>query len=105
MDELLHYPVPREVIPGLKAYVSSSMGRFITEVHYSHLTPLLASSRSTFLGHQKIAVSNYTGDAREYIKKLIMALGGQWTNSLSKAENTHLIAAKSVFECHSSSAE
>jgi len=43
---------------------------------------------------QKIAVSNYTGDAREYIKKLILALGGEWTNSLSKADNTHLIAAK-----------
>lgn len=42
----------------------------------------------------RIAVSNYTGDTREYVKRMIVSLGGFWTNSLSRTGNTHLIAAK-----------
>lgn len=41
---------------------------------------------------QEITVTNYTGEAREYLKKLIMAMGATFTPSMS-GKNTVLIAA------------
>lgn len=41
---------------------------------------------------QEITVTNYTGDAREYLKKLIEAMGGTFTPSMSP-KNTVVIAA------------
>ncbi|KAG7527331.1 hypothetical protein FFLO_07042 [Filobasidium floriforme] len=61
MDELLHYPVPRDGVTGFAGL--------------------------------KIAITNYTGDSREYLKKLITAMGGTWTNDMARTENTHLVAA------------
>ncbi|KDQ49612.1 hypothetical protein JAAARDRAFT_165491 [Jaapia argillacea MUCL 33604] len=40
----------------------------------------------------EITVTNYTGEAREYLKKLITAMGAQFTASMS-AKNTVVIAA------------
>lgn len=39
-----------------------------------------------------ITVSNYTGEARIYLERLIMALGAKFTRNM-KPENTHLITA------------
>jgi len=39
-----------------------------------------------------ITVTNYTGEAREYLKKLISAMGAAFTPSMS-GQNTALIAA------------
>ncbi|KAG6853738.1 hypothetical protein C0991_001873 [Blastosporella zonata] len=44
-----------------------------------------------FSGHE-ITVTNYTGESREYIKKLIVAMGAVFTPSMS-GKNTVLIAA------------
>ncbi|KAH0588548.1 hypothetical protein H2248_004377 [Termitomyces sp. 'cryptogamus'] len=44
-----------------------------------------------FSGHE-ITVTNYTGESREYIKKLIIAMGAVFTPSMS-GKNTVLIAA------------
>ncbi|KAG6888376.1 hypothetical protein C0995_008814 [Termitomyces sp. Mi166 len=44
-----------------------------------------------FSGHE-ITVTNYTGESREYIKKLILAMGAVFTPSMS-GKNTVLIAA------------
>ncbi|KAG8688659.1 hypothetical protein FRC11_005011, partial [Ceratobasidium sp. 423] len=41
---------------------------------------------------QQITITNYVGDAREYLKKLIAALGGKFTPSLN-AKNTCVIAS------------
>ncbi|CAE6451118.1 unnamed protein product [Rhizoctonia solani] len=41
---------------------------------------------------QLITITNYVGDAREYLKKLISALGGQFTPSLA-VKNTCVIAS------------
>jgi twin BRCT domain len=38
-------------------------------------------------------VTNYTGEAREYLKKLITAMGAQFTPSMS-GRNTVLVAAQ-----------
>ncbi|KAG8712729.1 hypothetical protein FRC11_014366 [Ceratobasidium sp. 423] len=44
---------------------------------------------------QMITITKYTGDAREYLKKLIVALGGRFTPSLS-AKNTCMIASNTT---------
>ncbi|KAM6489476.1 BRCT domain containing protein, partial [Amanita muscaria] len=44
-----------------------------------------------FSNHE-ITVTNYTGEAREYLKKLIMTMGARFTPSMS-GKNTVLIAA------------
>ena len=41
---------------------------------------------------QEITVTNYTGDARDYLKKLIGLMGATFTPSMS-GKNTVLIAA------------
>lgn len=41
---------------------------------------------------QEITVTNYTGEAREYIKRLITAMGATFTPSMT-GRNTVLIAA------------
>jgi hypothetical protein len=45
----------------------------------------------------KIAVSNYSGPARQYLESLIEAAGGTYTKSL-KPDNTHLLTASSDSE-------
>jgi hypothetical protein len=42
-----------------------------------------------------ITVTNYTGEAREYLKKLIAVMGATFTASMSM-QNTVLIAAQYV---------
>ncbi|KAH6890227.1 hypothetical protein BKA70DRAFT_1442221 [Coprinopsis sp. MPI-PUGE-AT-0042] len=42
--------------------------------------------------HHEITVTNYTGEAREYLKKLIITMGARFTPSMS-ARNTVLVAA------------
>lgn len=46
-----------------------------------------------------MTVTNYTGDTREYIKRLIDLMGGQFTADMGKA-NTHVIAARSACVPH-----
>jgi hypothetical protein len=41
---------------------------------------------------KEITVTNYTGESREYLKKLIMAMGAQFTPSMS-GRNTVQVAA------------
>ncbi|KAF5393226.1 hypothetical protein D9757_000723 [Collybiopsis confluens] len=41
---------------------------------------------------QKITITNFTGDAREYLKQLILLMGAEFTPSMS-SKNTALIAA------------
>jgi hypothetical protein len=84
MDELLHYPVPRDGVTGFAGLVSFETVKCFGGVTETH-------PRST---SQKIAITNYTGDSREYLKKLITAMGGTWTNDMARTENTHLVAAK-----------
>ncbi|KAK8037929.1 hypothetical protein PG994_014696 [Apiospora phragmitis] len=62
---LLHYPIPRNGIPGFKDL--------------------------------RIAVSNYGGEARIYLENLITASGATYTKTM-KADNTHLITARSNSE-------
>ncbi|KAK8111406.1 uncharacterized protein PG998_007863 [Apiospora kogelbergensis] len=64
-QRLLHYPIPRNGIPGFKGL--------------------------------KIAVSNYGGEARIYLENLITASGATYTKTM-KADNTHLITARSNSE-------
>ncbi|KAL0941904.1 brct domain-containing protein [Colletotrichum truncatum] len=45
----------------------------------------------------RICVSNYGGDARIYLENLIKAIGATYTKTM-KAENTHLITARSSSE-------
>lgn len=42
-----------------------------------------------------IAASNYSGDSRYYIKKLIEALGAKFTSNMT-SKNTHLITSKGI---------
>ncbi|OLN85288.1 BRCT-containing protein 1 [Colletotrichum chlorophyti] len=65
LRRLLHYPVPRDGIPGFKGL--------------------------------KICLSNYGGDARIYLENLIKAAGATYTKTM-KAENSHLITARSSSE-------
>lgn len=83
-DCLLHYPIPGEPIEGFPEIVrlSSPLHSFALELT-THLRPP---------SHQMITLSNYTGDAREYIKKLIDAMGGLSTPDMSR-KNTHVVAA------------
>jgi len=78
MDQLLHYPIPKKPIEGFSGHVT-----FIQ----SPLTFQSLTSKS-----QEITVTNYTGESREYLKKLITAMGAQFTPSMS-GRNTVLIAA------------
>ncbi|TFK48096.1 hypothetical protein OE88DRAFT_1685439 [Heliocybe sulcata] len=59
-DQLLHFPIPKDPIPGFSSHI--------------------------------ITITNYTGEARDYIRKLIMTMGGSFTPSMSNA-NTVVIAA------------
>ncbi|KAL2873866.1 regulator of Ty1 Transposition [Colletotrichum sp. CLE4] len=65
LRRLLHYPVPKNGIPGFEGL--------------------------------KICLSNYGGDARIYLENLIKATGATYTKTM-KAENTHLITARSSSE-------
>lgn len=60
VNKLLHYPVPRDGIPGFKGL--------------------------------KIALSNYTGESRQYLENLVNEAGGEFTRTM-KQDNTHLITA------------
>lgn len=41
---------------------------------------------------QEVTVTNYTGQSRDYLKKLIDLMGGKFTASMS-GKNTALVAA------------
>lgn len=42
-----------------------------------------------------ICITNYMGDARQYLKTLIQSLGATYTGTLTNNENTHVVAAYS----------
>ncbi|QRV91030.1 PTCB-BRCT domain protein [Ceratobasidium sp. AG-Ba] len=50
---------------------------------------------------QMITITNYTGDAREYLKKLIAAMGGKFTPSMT-SKNTCVIASHITVPPHQS---
>jgi hypothetical protein len=52
----------------------------------------LNSNGGAYYAVQEITVTNYTGDARDYLKKLIGLMGATFTPSMS-GKNTVLIAA------------
>lgn len=62
------------------------------------LTPPLAllanplSGSLTLPPPQEITVTNYTGEAREYLKRLIQVMGAKFTPSMS-GKNTVVVAA------------
>ncbi|ODV77123.1 uncharacterized protein CANTADRAFT_8274 [Suhomyces tanzawaensis NRRL Y-17324] len=60
-SNLLHYPLPLQLLPAFKDL--------------------------------DISVTNYSGDARTYLSKLITTLGGNFTKTMTK-ENHYLVAAK-----------
>ncbi|KAG8625891.1 hypothetical protein KVT40_006292 [Elsinoe batatas] len=60
LNQLLHYPIPRDGIPGFE--------------------------------RMRISLSNYTGDARQYLENLIQYAGAEFTKTM-RPENTHLITA------------
>ena len=67
------------------------------ETHRGVLCPrayriLSNSNGGTNYAVQEITVTNYTGDARDYLKKLIVLMGATFTPSMS-GKNTVLIAA------------
>jgi len=43
-----------------------------------------------------MTVTNYQGEARAYLEKLVEACGAKFTRNMTTA-NTHLIAARSFF--------
>ena len=53
------------------------------------LVSLSLSERSL----QVVTVTNYTGKDREYLKKLITLMGGEFTASMSADKNTTVVAA------------
>ncbi|KAG7098722.1 hypothetical protein E1B28_000635 [Marasmius oreades] len=57
-------------------------------LHY----PYPSKPIENFTSHQ-ITISNYTGEAREYLKRLIAAMGAQFTPTMSN-RNTVLVAAE-----------
>ena len=75
--QLLHYPIPKKLIEGFSAHVRILLVKF---------------KRGTDYAVQEITVTNYTGDARDYLKKLIGLMGATFTPSMS-GKNTVLIAA------------
>lgn len=76
--QLLHYPIPKKPIEGFSAHV---------RIVCSQLQMV-----GTEYAAQEITVTNYTGDARDYLKKLIGLMGATFTPSMS-GKNTVLIAA------------
>lgn len=79
-DQLLHYPIPKHPIENFANHVCCIVLCLFSFVIYN------------FYGIQVITVTNYTGDAREYLKKLICTMGAKFTPSMS-GQNTVLIAA------------
>ena len=77
-DQLLHYPVRSKAIPGFSDHVSRSSKPVFQATSYSY--------------KQEITVTNYQGDAREYLKKLIEIMGAKFTPTMS-GRNTIVIAA------------
>ncbi|KAJ3576641.1 hypothetical protein NP233_g274 [Leucocoprinus birnbaumii] len=67
---------------------TGSMPRPVDQLlHY----PIPRTSIASFVNHQ-ITVTNYTGEAREYLKRIIMAMGATFTANMT-GKNTVLIAA------------
>lgn len=84
---LLHYPYPPNHIEEFEKLVSPlTLDDLCT---YQRVTD---RCRSLVAVHQVISVTNYTGDSREYLKKLIECMGGHWTPGFSNV-NTHVVAA------------
>jgi mediator of DNA damage checkpoint protein 1 len=54
--------------------------------------------RIAYHNTQEITVTNYTGDARDYLKKLIGLMGATFTPSMS-GKNTVVIAALYDIQC------
>ena len=77
-DQLLHYPVRSKPIQGFSDHVSPDLAPFSQAISYSY--------------KQEITVTNYQGDAREYLKKLIEIMGAKFTPTMS-GRNTIVIAA------------
>ncbi|KAF4556889.1 BRCT domain-containing protein [Elsinoe fawcettii] len=65
LSQLLHYPIPRDGIPGFE--------------------------------EMRISLSNYTGDARQYLENLIQYAGAVFTKTM-KPDNTHLLTAHTKSE-------
>lgn len=76
-DQLLHYPTPSKQIEGFDKHV----GLFWKRHRYTSLT-----------NPKGITVTNYTGEAREYLKRLIEVMGARFTPNMS-SQNTVVIAA------------
>ncbi|KAJ2592426.1 regulator of Ty1 Transposition [Coemansia sp. RSA 1804] len=51
-----------------------------------------------------VSISHYTGSAREYIRRLVVAMGAEYTPKLTRA-STHLIAARSEGRKYSAAIE
>ena len=54
--------------------------------------PKRSPVRSFLTSHKEITVTNYTGEAREYLKRLIEVMGARFTPNMS-SQNTVVVAA------------
>ena len=80
-DQLLHFPMPNKPTKFFSLHVRTFL-QFVTSPNV--LAIILTTS-------QEITVTNYIGEAREYLKKLITAMGA--TTPSMTGKNTVLIAA------------
>ena len=78
-DQLLHYPAHRDPPGGFSSHVRI---RAVVQVETQYSSTLA----------KKITISNYSGEARDYIKKLISLLDADFTPTMTST-NTAVIAA------------
>lgn len=76
-DQFIHYPLPPAPIKNFRAHVR----RFVHSAPFKALT-----------SKQVITVTNYTGESRSYLKRLINDMGARYTKTMS-SRNTIVIAA------------
>jgi hypothetical protein len=74
-DQLLHYPIPSTPVPGFSKHVRATLSEY-----------------GLLIEAQELTITNYTGVARDYLKRLINLMGARYTATLS-AENTAIVAA------------
>ncbi len=92
-------PVEGYLLPELKTQFPEDPSLKITALEYATTTfeqlSTYAPIQIAQLKHAKISISNYSGVARTYVRKLISLVGASFTPDLSP-ENTHLVCAKAA---------
>lgn len=94
MDEPHHEGRPAYIAQGQSTSLSGS-SRWCTgtERLCKSWSRLRCISTDCSLRRQTISVTNYTGESRDYMKRLIGVMEANFTTTLARESNTHLIAA------------